>query len=192
MQTAVIALIVILLAIALRPYVVSLIETRDFQTCQSNVRAIARGMTMYTQEWDDCLPPAATWMDAAEGNLAPVSGTGFKTADYFRCPRDKSGAPSSFAYNSLLAGLSPTLRTLEPEAEQRRRRVRRLDTAPMIFERHGLQRNGSINIENWDGIRDTMTRPHRMPDPTGSLIQGGGRAWFRNDEQLATMNNKRF
>src|ERR1051325_5605052 len=90
--------IILLLAFALRPFFLGLIERRDFVTCQTNVQRIARGLGMYANDYDSTLPIASSWMDAASGNMAAASGTGFKVEDLFHCPRDKSGAASSYAY----------------------------------------------------------------------------------------------
>src|SRR5690348_4276383 len=101
------------------PYLLSMIQTRDYQTCQTNVLKIARGITTYSTDYDDTLPPAASWMINVEGAIAPTSGTGFAIEHYFKCPQDKSGAQCSYAYNDLLSGFSPNVRSEEPAEKQR-------------------------------------------------------------------------
>src|ERR1044071_10139245 len=47
-------------------------------TCLSNVKQIALGLSMYSDEYDDYLPPAAVWANACLPEL--------KNVDVMRCP----------------------------------------------------------------------------------------------------------
>lgn len=192
LQTGVIVLICVLLAIALRPHLLGLIQTRDFVTCQTNVLKIGRAVQMYMQEWDDTLPVAGAWMDATEGNLAPTSGTGFEVATYFHCPRDRRESPSSYAYNELLAGLSLTARQKDAAHEARRARIGRLDRAPLIVERHGSERNAHLPLPDWDAVRRAMTFPHYVPEPTGTMVLASGRPWYRSRSDIPTESGPGF
>ncbi|MBM3494372.1 MAG: hypothetical protein FJX72_08640 [Armatimonadetes bacterium] len=187
LQAAVIAVILALLAVALRPLFVRLIEVRDLQTCQTNVRKIAQALGIYAQEWDDTYPSAPIWLDAVRGRMAAVN------ADrYLKCPRDHSAAPSSYAYNELMAGLSLSVRRNNPEQLERRKRLRRLDRAALVIEKHGSADNSRLPLSDWDAVRANMTLPHHMPEATGSIIFGDGRAWFRNGETLQSFAGRRF
>ena len=187
LQTAVIILIVGLLAIALRPLLIRLIEVRDFQSCQTNVRKIAQSLGMYAQEWDDTYPSANVWLDAVRGRMAAI------TPDrYLKCPRDKTNSPSSYTYNELMAGLSLSVRRDDPEIIARRQTLRRLDRAALVIEKHGSMDNAHVPLPDWNAVRDQMELPHAMPEPTGSIIFGNGRAWFRSRETLDSLAGRRF
>lgn len=187
LQAAVIVIIVGLLAVALRPLFVRLVEVRDFQTCQTNVRKIAQSLGIYAQEWDDTYPLADVWLDAVRGRMAAVN------ADrYLKCPKDKSDAPTSYIYNEMMAGLSLSVRRDDPDSTARRRQLRRLDRAALLIEKHGSPENAHVPLPDWDAVAANMTLPHNMPEATGSIIFGDGRAWFRSREALQGSAGRRF
>lgn len=192
LQVAVILLIVVLLAVALRPLLDRLIQVRDFQVCQTNVRKIAQALAIYSQEWDDTYPAAASWLDSVRGRLTPTTGTGFSAEHYLVCPRDKKGGECSYVFNELMEGLSMSVRQTDPELAERRRRLRRLDRAVLIVEKHGSPANAHAPLADWDAVRAFMDLPHEVPEPTGSLILGSGRAWHQNRETLLNLTGKRF
>lgn len=192
LQAGVILLIIALLVIALRPLLLHLIQVRDFQTCQTSVRKIAQALAIYNQEWDDSFPASASWLDAVRGRMTPTTGTGYQADYYLHCPRDHAGGECSYVYNELMQGLSPSVRQADPEKDARRRQLRRLDRAPVIVEKHGSPANAHAPLRDWDGVRDFMDRPHELPDATGSVILGSGRAWFQSNESLASLSGKRF
>lgn len=192
LQTAVIVLILLLLGAALRPLLLHLIQVRDFQVCQTNVRKIAQSLAIYGQEWDDTYPPSSSWTEAVLGRLTPTTGTGYSADYYLHCPRDKSGSASSYVYNDLMAGLSISVRQTDPEKIERRRMLRRLDRAVLVFEKHGAEANTAMPLKDWDDVRQAMDLPHSVPEPTGSVILGSGRAWFQSRETLANLTGKRF
>jgi len=192
LQALVIIVILVLLAVALRPLMQHLIQVRDFQVCQTNVRKIAQALAIYSQEWDDTYPAASSWLDAVRGRLTPTTGTGFGPEHYLRCPRDHKKGECSYVFNELMEGLSMTIRQTEPEIAKRRQRLHRLDRAVLIAEKHGSAANAHVPLENWDAVREFMDLPHELPEPTGSLILGSGRAWFQSRESLASLSGKRF
>lgn len=192
LQALVILVILVLLAIALRPVLLNLIQVRDFQVCQTNVRKISQALAIYAQEWDDTYPEATTWLDAVKGRLTPTTGTGFKAEHYLKCPRDKKPGECSYVYNSLMAGLSTTTRDTDPEKAARRRQLRRLDRAVLVVEKHGASANAHVALKDWDAVRSYIDLPHEVPEPTGSLILGSGRAWYQNRESLQNLAGKRF
>jgi len=188
----VIVVILVLLGIALRPLLLNLVEVRDFQTCQTNVRKIAQALAIYSQEWDDAYPAAATWLDAVRGRMTATTGTGFQAGHYLRCPRDHADGTCSYLYNDMMEGLSLTVRQDDPDKKARRVRLRRLDRAALIIERHGAPANDHKPVPDWDAVRALISLPHQTPDPTGSLILGSGRAWFQSREGLRSLSGKRF
>jgi hypothetical protein len=187
LQTAVIVLIVGLLAVALRPLFVRLIEVRDLQSCQTNVRKMAQALGIYAQEWDDTYPLADVWLDAVRGRMAAVNPDKF-----LKCPKDHSDGACSYVYNEMMEGLSLTVRRADAGAAERRRMLRRLDRAALVVEKHGGAENAHAPIADWDDVRKSMSLPHRMPEATGSIIFGNGRAWFRNGETLQSLVGRRF
>jgi hypothetical protein len=192
LQSAIIAIICILLFIALRPYYLSIIEIRNFSTCQNNMMKLSRAISTYAADWDDAFPIATTWMDAVRGNLAATSGTGFAADTHLRCPLDKTGAPSSYAFNSLMSGINPGFQQTEPEIVERRKQLGRLDRAPLVIERHASPMNAALPIEDWDSLALVFTRPHRIPAPTGLIIRGSKAVSSLNEEQLSSLAGKRF
>lgn len=193
-QWVVVTLICVLLFFAFRPYFTGLIERRDFITCQDNVRKISRGITTYASDYDGTLPLAANWMDKSLGFMKATSGTGFKDDDVFRCPHDKSGAPSSYAYNTILEGLSPSLsiQSSDPKLEARRKAAGRIERAPLIIEKHGSPRNASLLLNNWEDVKAQLQLPHKLPDPTGNVLLGNGSVVSRTAESLENAQGKRF
>jgi len=191
-QAVVIGLICILLFFAFRPYFIMLVQRRDFQTCQSNVLAIARAITTYSSDYDGTLPTGAGWMDAALGNMTARSNTGFRKEDYFHCPLDKAGSPSSYAYNDLLAGLSPDIRSNHPEDESRRKAIGHMDRAVLILEKHGSAMNAHQTFSDWDAVAAAMTTVHDVGGPTGSLVYGNGSPGSKNREQLENLQGRKF
>lgn len=193
LQAGLVVVICAMLFVAMRPVIGNLVTVREFQNCQTNVRTIAQALQLYSQEWDDSLPPSATWTDAALGYMAPRSGTGFKADDYLRCPTDGTDAPCSYAYNSLVEGLSITSRrTTGPEVE-RRRRLGRLDRAPMIIEKHGSRLNAALPLPDWQAVRDSLVLPHALANgATGSIIYSSGRPWYRSADELRELAGRKF
>src|SRR5689334_10441002 len=55
------------------------------RTCSSNLRRLATALLMYSQDWDETLPPAGHWADSASLLLHPAD-----IPQVFHCP----GAPS--------------------------------------------------------------------------------------------------
>ena len=191
-QSVVIVIIILLMFVAFRPVILNTIQTRDFQTCQNNTRKIAQGIKTYTQDWDDTLPAASNWEDAASSNIVATSGTGFSVSSYFHCPSDKSGAPRSYSYNDWLAGLSLTVHPGDKRREDRLATIGRLDRAVLMIEIHGSAPNAHTKLRNWGNVHSLISLKHHIPEPTGSLILGDLSAASRNDEKLIELGEKRF
>ena len=192
MQQVVIVIICLLLYLAFKPVVLSLIQTRNFQTCQNNIRKISQGIRNYAEDWDETLPPASIWQDAAESNISATSGTGFTVDSYFHCPLDKSGKPCSYCYNSWLGGLSLITKPENMKAEERLKEIGRLDHAVLIIEKFGGERNQNQTMKNWNDVIAVMNCPHNIPDPTGSLIYGSLEPGSKNKEELGDYAGRRF
>lgn len=192
-QAGVIALVVIILFFIFRPIYLLVVGTKDLQTCQVNMLKIARAFQQYAADWDETYPPANSWMTSALGNITATSGTGFQVSKYFQCPLDKSGSPSSYVYNDLLAGIAPNIQypAGSPE-EQRRAGVRFPPRMPLVIEKHGSPDNAHVTLHNWDEVIKAMDLPHQIPDPVGSLINGVFGVERKADEQLRNSAGKRF
>ena len=74
-------------------------EAERSQTCLANVKQIATGLMMYSQDYDDHLPPAATWMDSASSY---VENSGVRDHPAFKCPTVlvTNAAGFGYAFNS--------------------------------------------------------------------------------------------
>ncbi len=192
MQKVVIVFICFLLYMALKPVVMSMIQNRNFQICQNNVRKIAQGIKNYAGDWDDTLPNANDWQDAAESDITATTGTGFTVESYFHCPLDHTHDKSSYAYNSMLSGLSMNVRPGDIEGQKRLDEIGRLGYAPMVIEKYGGGDNQSVQLKNWDDVANNLTRMHRVPEPTGSVIMGDLKATYRNNDELSDLEGRRF
>ena len=193
LQWAVVAAICGLLVFAFRPTYLHVVQTRDFQTCQSNVLQISRGISLYSDDADGALPLGSSWSDSAQGWLATRSGTGFKVQDIFRCPRDKSGKPSSYAWNTLLDGYSPMHKNMKPAAAKKLADTEsRPDRIPLVIEKHGSAQNATVEVLDWDDLGRELTRPHDVPDPTGSIITGGQKPSSVSQEKLSVRAGGKF
>lgn len=95
--------------------------------CLSNVRRMTLGLLMYTQDYDDRLPPSRQWMDA-------IGAYGVKPYD-LRCPEVARKNPGDYGYalNSSL----PHLRVAENARPQ---------TLPLAFDSVFLDRNASSGL----------------------------------------------
>lgn len=176
-----------------RPWYSWVVETRDYQTCHNvNAHKIAQGITMYMSDWDGAFPPAETWMDAAKGNMTSTSGSGSHIERYFICPRDKSGSPSSYAYNEFFASMNLGIVSRDSRIETRRVSLLRPQRAPLLIEKHGGPMNSHALLNSWNDVPREMTLPHVVPDPTGILIRAGGSPDRVTREQLEGLRGKRF
>lgn len=76
------------------PVMVQARENARQAECMSNLRQLGLGTAMYTQDYDERMPLAASWAD----NLVPY----IKNTELFRCRSDRSGQARSYAYNARL------------------------------------------------------------------------------------------
>src|SRR5438045_770105 len=60
-------------------------------TCMEHEKELARGISLYVDDWDQRLPPARTWGDVAARTAPAVA---------FRCPAGRT--PFGFWYNRAL------------------------------------------------------------------------------------------
>lgn len=103
---------VVILAAILLPVFAQARERARTASCRSNLVQLGTAMQMYTQDWDELLPPAEGWSDVVQPY---VRNTGV-----LQCPSDDQFA-HGYAYNSVLSGVN----------------VGRIDSpaeAPMLFE----------------------------------------------------------
>jgi hypothetical protein len=194
LQWAVVAFICLVMLIPGRQIYLYIVETRDFQTCQSNMLQIAGALGRYKSDWDDTLPQGPTWMETLSPFLSPRSGTGFKAADIFHCPRDKSGAGTSYAWNTLFDGFSETHRSTSSIAESNRGKLGvRPDRVPMILEVHGGELNKTVRPLDWDAVGIALSKPHTVSGRlTGSIITGGLRPSSLTGERLSVRRGDKF
>ena len=190
LQWTVVAIICILLFFAFKPYYNHIVDTRENQICQSNALKIAGAVRRYMEDFDGVLPLGPSWMDGTEGYIAATSGTGFQLKEFFRCPLDNSGQATSYSFNNVMGGISLDVNSGNDEIEGRRKLLGRPDRAPMIIEKHGGQRNASVNIPDWGAMKSTLTRPHFPSQNYGTYISGGGKPLSINDEQLSNRSGK--
>lgn len=73
-------------------------EAAKRTACLSNVKQLALATIMYAADHDDRFPDANNWRKS----ISPYT----KSADIFRCPEDKSSAPTSYRMNALLSRVS--------------------------------------------------------------------------------------
>lgn len=72
--------------------------------CMSNLKVLGTAVSMYSEDYDERLPPSSTWSEA----IAPRVQIAAKQRDYtggepFRCPATES--PASYGMNRALGGL---------------------------------------------------------------------------------------
>jgi hypothetical protein len=197
LQRAVVAVVILLLFLALQPYYINLINIRNFQTCQSNVQKIAKGISIYRQDFDDTLPLAANWTDLIRPNIAETSNSGMKVEAYMKCPLDTTGGNCSYVFNKQVEGLSLTTEPREPEVLARRNSVGRLERTPILLEKHGSNQNAVVEIKNWAELKSAVSLPHIMPSPngprpTGVIATVGGGATTVTTELMESKQNKKF
>jgi prepilin-type processing-associated H-X9-DG protein len=74
--------------------------------CMSHIKELALGAVMYSQDYDERLPPAARWAEAIESRVGQAAAKKNATAgeDPFRCPAAES--PASYGMNAALDRLS--------------------------------------------------------------------------------------
>lgn len=193
LQWTVVGIICVLLVVALRPYYLHIVEVRNSQICQTNIRTILRGVELYYSDYDDALPIGDSWSSSLQGYLAVQSGTGSKLSSLFHCPKDESGSPSSYAMNDLLSGYSPTHQNISPEAAAKLSKIgSRPDRMPLLFEKHGSTMDAHFPIQDWDELARQMTTPHNVPKPSGWIITGGRSALLIDREKLAVRSGLKF
>lgn len=73
--------------------------------CMSNMRLLATGASMYSQDYDDRLPPGRVWTEVISPRIKEAARSRDNFAgDPFRCPAAE--APASYGMNGALSCLS--------------------------------------------------------------------------------------
>src|SRR5438132_10837374 len=83
---------VVFLSMLLFPVFRSARRARDNSTCMDNMEHLSTTLLQYTQDWDDTLPPANHWADAAALHLRRAD-----VSRVFHCPAAHS--PYSYVFN---------------------------------------------------------------------------------------------
>jgi prepilin-type processing-associated H-X9-DG protein len=149
------------------PPAVSRTKSRQF-SCLSSLKQIGLGTMMYTQDYDDCLPPASEWQTNLHSYV--------KNDQVFICPEAVAGKASShwpdstIAYNRALDML-PLKRLADP--------ANTITTYDSItFQRNAndaltsLPRPGRHTAANNIGFADghAKTWPDSKPLPQGQIL----------------------
>lgn len=131
-------------------------------SCLSNIKQLSTGLRMYSQDYEDHLPPAAAWHD--------LSLPYVKNERVYVCPK-RTKLATGYAFNRLLDGASVN-ESLAP------------DKTPMLFESGRGQRNGA------DAVQSFVT-PHNKGGSVGfvdghvrrSLVAPLANVGLRNDRR---------
>lgn len=128
------------------------------RTCLANVRQSAIAMQTYAQDYDDRLPPAASWMDASAA-YAEQSGSKDKTV--FHCPAAQVKDPSAYGYafNTKFA-LKPISKITNPAV------------APLLYDSTNLARNASDAVTSLPSPGRHRSRRFRPGGPGPFNIMG--------------------
>lgn len=106
------------------------------ETCMSNLSTLGRAMMQYAQDYDDTIPPASRWMDAASGYVQSQNGNKSaahgKFPEEFHCPAAQAVNPSAFGY-ALNRDLS----------EKTRSKIKNPLTTPFLYDSSNLNKNAS-------------------------------------------------
>src|ERR1051326_2501746 len=111
------------LGLAMFLYPIGRLLKQKRPSCQSNLKQTGLALRLYAEDWDGHLPCAAHWMDDTNRLYA-------KNWGIFRCPEVTDSQPTSYGYafNSLLA-------------QKSLKKLKRLETLPMIYDTGDLRRN---------------------------------------------------
>lgn len=133
---------------------------RDITIAESNLHNLYVAMTHYSLDWDNKLPPAETWMDAAAGYLPSASGMAGGRLACLQGPGD--GEQIRYVYNDLASGYN-----LQDD------RKRKIDPAHLILliEQPGAPPNAHMviqpddNQQGEDALYKQLRFPHYSDDP---------------------------
>ncbi len=119
---------VIALSAILFPVFMKSKETAKSTSTLNNLKLIGLGLSLYTQDYDDKLPPAATWMDSARTHIPDSTA--------FRAPRgEQVDQQIGYVFNNAL-----DMRTITTLADQSR--------TPLIFEGDAPLPNTTGSLES--------------------------------------------
>jgi len=138
-------------------------------SCLSNLKQIGMGTVMYTQDYDECLPPASEW----QTNLSPY----IKNDQVFHCPEAVGGKAQppppdagSYAYNRALDRMK-LKRVADPEntvsTYDSTRFLRNANDALTSLPKPGRHLSAN-NIGFADGHAKTW--PDSKPLPQGRIL----------------------
>ncbi len=72
--------------------------------CMSNIKALAMGESMYSQDYDDRFPPSTCWSEVISTRVKRAAAShSVADGDPFRCPAAET--PASYGMNALLSGI---------------------------------------------------------------------------------------
>jgi hypothetical protein len=119
------------------------------RACMQNLQQMSLAVRMYSQDWDERLPAAVSWMDA----VLPYTSK----EDYMRCPVISRENPAlyGYAYNERLSAF--------PEGK-----IASKATTPMLFDSTILMRNAAD-----DGHSFAASPPRHGSATSGSKSYGG-------------------
>lgn len=124
------------------------------ELCFQNLRSAQRGLALYSQDYDQTLPPSTAWMDAATPYV--------KQRTDFKCPVVRLANPTGFGYafNSALSKFK-TAGITSPE------------TTAEVYDSADLQRNASDALTSLPSPPRHLlerTRAQRNAPKNGNLI----------------------
>jgi len=133
-------------------------------TCLTNMRIVALGTVMYTQDYDECMPMAGNWQEG----ITPY----VKKEDDFHCPETAPGGGSS--------GLSGTSYAFNSALDQvRLAQVADPRSTVLQFETTNFSRNASDAVTSLP--HPARHRKSGVPGNNISLVDGHAVYWPESD-----------
>jgi prepilin-type processing-associated H-X9-DG protein len=124
------------------------IALQERAACQANLHQLGLALSMYTQDYDDRLPPANKWTPSF---LPYLEGTAV-----LKCPSDKK--THSYAMNQLLNGRAVL-------------KIYRPDKTPSLFE-------SNLHRSSASGTTAVIAKPPRHDDGNNYLFVDGRVQWL--------------
>ncbi|RYG67304.1 DUF1559 domain-containing protein [bacterium] len=129
--------------------------------CQSNLKQISLGFLMYSQDYDEKLPPAKPWIDVLQPYI--------KSEEIFKCPSFTTPKNNfGYAYNSKLSG-------------KEEKAVSDFSRTVSFYETIVLKRNAYFQGEN---------RAARHLDGANYAFADGHIKWFKKDSTFPSFKLK--
>ena len=126
-------------------------------TCRSNLKQVAMGASMYSQDYDDRLMPAVGWMDRIDPYI--------KNDNVFKCPTLFESEPKAYGYafNRVLS-------------RRRLRNIPRVDATPLAYDSDQLIRSTFDDVAS-------VPFPGRHHGGNNFVFVDGHAKWF-NEKQI--------